>query len=103
MAWLDRWRKKPAPPAPPAPAVAGIGPQPIVVNPSPDQEHKFALYRIEAICRDREQRLQYRQGQHREHHQMSGEAMMYAGKLMAAGLWTGAHMARLRARLGLKG
>lgn len=95
------WRAKPPRPAP-APAKAAVGPKPIVVNPAPHDELAYASYRIDAICRDREQRKQERREPHREHHQLTGEALMYAGKLMAAGQWTDDHMTRLRERLGVK-
>jgi len=100
MGFFDRWRKRP--PEPPQPARQAVEPKPVIVNPAPDQELAFAQYRIDAICRDREQRLRERRNHHPQHHQLTGEALMYAGRLIAAGVWTHDHMARLRERLGLK-
>lgn len=81
MKWLDRLRARPEPATRPV----GLSTHPITVNPSGPQELEFAVYRIGAICRDREQRVAEGRDRHREHDAMTAEARMYAAMLLRAG------------------
>lgn len=77
--------------------IPAVTSQPIVVNPSPDEQ--WAAYRADAIARDIEQRVAEGRPRHPQYDQLVAEAKMYGAKLVAARVWTAEQLTALEARL----
>ena len=110
-AWgFSRQRKQGIePPPPPMPASEELDPiavtaltahaNPMIVNPTSEQEISFAAYRADAIARDCEQRKAEGRERHPEYAAMRAEAMAYAWMLCRGGRWTEDHVRTLAERL----
>lgn len=73
--------------------------QPVVIDPSPEQDLEFASYRADAIARDIEQRRAEGRQEHPDKDIMIAEAMGYGYMLIQHGKWTQDKLASLEGRL----